>query len=189
MADDEAKDDAPAGKKGKGGKKDGKEGKAKNPNLVPAVVVAVGLLGGGYFMGKGKTAEPAAAAPAAAAEAHAAEETDCEAFDIKNEPKPGAVAKLDPVSINLAADATGRHYAKVGIALELAATVDAAHFEEANEKYKALDVVNKVIVGRDMSEFATPQAFEAIKHKITEEVRPLYECGVLEVLFTEFVMQ
>ena len=80
--------------------------------------------------------------------------------------------------------------AKIGVALQLAASVDAKKFNDDNERYRALDVVNRMIVGRNISEFSSPQSFAALKDKVTDQVRPLYDnCKVLGVIFTEFVSQ
>jgi flagellar FliL protein len=164
-----------------GSKKDAKKGKAKN-NMVPAVVVALGLVVAGKMMGGAKTA--ASAAPMIAP--HVAGETmDCAVEDIRTPPEEGAVFKLDAIPINLA----DGHYAKVGMALQLSAAVNAELFKEESEAYKASDVLISIVGGRDKAEFNSPQALEALKEKITAEVRPKFECEVLEVLFTEFVIQ
>ncbi len=167
--------------------------KVKRPggrsNLIPALVVAAGLVGGGALVGK-QVHGSASAQSAAPPVTQAGDPVDCKVWDAREQPEEGAIAKLEPISINLEDDRSGgKHYAKVGIALQLAASVDANKFEEENQAFRALDVVNSVIANRSVSEFATPQASKAIKAKITEQVRPLYGCEVLEVLFTDFVMQ
>jgi flagellar protein FliL len=161
-------------------KKDAKKSKGKN-NMIPAVVVALGLVVAGKMMG-GKTA--ASAAPVLAPHA-AGEVMDCAVEDIRTPPKEGAVHKLDAIPINLA----DGHYAKVGMALQLSAAVNAELFKEESEAYKASDVLISIVGGRDKAEFNSPQALQALKEKITAEVRPKFECQVLEVLFTEFVIQ
>jgi len=158
-------------------------------NLIPALVVAAGLVGGGALVGK-QVHGSASAQAAAPAVTQPGDPVDCKAWDAREAPKAGAVVKLDPISINLEDDRSGgQHYAKVGIALQLADSVDAKKFTDENQAYRALDVVNSVIANRSVEEFGTPQARQAIKTKITDQVRPLYDCGVLEVLFTDFVMQ
>jgi flagellar basal body-associated protein FliL len=159
-------------------------------NLIPALVVAAGLVGGGALVGKQVHGSAAATPAAATAVTKPGDPKDCQAWDARQQPKPGAVSKLDAVSINLADDRSGgKHYAKVGIALQLSSSVDAKKFDTDNQAYRALDVVNSVVANRSVDEFATPQARQAIKAKITDQVRPLYDCTVLEVLFTDFVMQ
>jgi flagellar basal body-associated protein FliL len=173
MADEEESE--PKGKKG-----DKKAGKAKS-NTVPAVVVALGLILMGKQMGGAKAAP--AAAPTVAAAANAPK--DCKVEDIKSPPKEGPVAKLDSVTINLANGA----YAKVGIALQLSAALTLEAFTAEGTSSKATDVLISVIGGRDRAEFASPQAMDALKEKITDLVRPKFDCVVLDVLFTEFVIQ
>ncbi|HET9443508.1 MAG TPA: hypothetical protein VFO65_09305, partial [Acidimicrobiales bacterium] len=82
------------------------EAKKARSNLIPAVVVAVGLLGGGFMMSRGG-GQAAGAAPADAA-AHGEVEGE-------HEPEPGEILVLDPITLNLA---DGR-FLKVGLALQL----------------------------------------------------------------------
>ena len=182
MADEEEEAEG----KGKGKGKGDKAAKPKS-NLVPAVVVTIGLVVGGKMMGGGKAAAPATAASVVAAGgAHGeGEPMDCATEDILHPPVEGGVYKLESMPINLA----DGHYAKVGVALQLAASVNLELFKEEGEEFKAKDVVISIITGRDKAEFASPQAMESLKEKITEELRPKYHCEVIEVLFTEFVIQ
>lgn len=185
MADD---DESESEGKGKGKKKD-KKGKGKS-NLVPAVVLGLCLVVAGRMLGSKPAPDPASAGvpggKVIVVEAPAKDgPMDCAAEDLKSPPTAGGVFKLDPISINLAND----HYAKVGIALELSSAVNLEEFKAESEAYKALDVVISTIGGRDMAEFGSPQSLETLKEKLTEEVRPKFDCKVLEVLFTEFVMQ
>ncbi|MCU1344990.1 MAG: flagellar basal body-associated protein FliL [Acidimicrobiia bacterium] len=185
MAEEEI---TPEGAEAPAPKKKGRLGGGRS-NLIPALVVAAGLVGGGALVGK-QVHSSASAQPAAPTVTRPGDPIDCKAWDARQQPKPGAVAKLDPVSINLEDDRSGgKHYAKVGIALQLADSVDAKKFNTDNQAYRALDVVNSVVANRSVEEFATPQARQAMKAKITDQVRPLYDCVVLEVLFTDFVMQ
>ena len=87
---------APADAKGKKGKKDKKE-KGGKSNLVPAIVLALGILGGGYFMGQG--GEGTAAAGPTTTEA----------------PVLGEIATVEPININL----KDGHFLRVGMALQL----------------------------------------------------------------------
>jgi flagellar basal body-associated protein FliL len=194
MADELNTDDAKetkASKKSKGKTKGGS--KLSGSNLVPAVIVAAGLVVGGKFVAGSKNATPAQAAPAAAAAAtdakgtptNAAGEPDCKAYDFKNEPKKGGVAALESMTINLA----DGHYAKVTIALQLPETVKLEEFEKMGKTAIAADQVNKVIAGREVTDFATPQSMGELKKKLDAEIRPAYECEVLEVLVTNFVTQ
>ena len=98
---------APADAKGKKGKKDKKE-KGGKSNLVPAIVLALGILGGGYFMGQGGGGT-AAAGP-----------TTTEA------PVLGEIATVDPININL----KDGHFLRVGMALQLIEGIEKAEFEK-----------------------------------------------------------
>ena len=168
-----------AAKKGKG---DG-EPKAKS-NLVPAIVVALGLIMAGKFMGGGSKGSATAAGTAASA---AGTETtiDCAAADIKKPPKKGAVYKMDSINVNLA----DGHFLKVGVALQLDATLKLDAFDKDGEGAKALDKVIAGLGGHSPDEFATPEAVDRFKSELLTQIRPLYECHVLDLLFTEFVMQ
>jgi flagellar basal body-associated protein FliL len=192
MADDAKK--AKKEKKEKGGKS----------NLLPAVVVAVGLIGGGYFMGGGgggggtATATTVAGGYPAADAGHAAEgtddhatsakggheELDCAKEDIKKPPTEGAVYSLDAITVNLQEG----HYLKVGIALVLDASKDKKKFEEEGAGKLALDPVIRLLGGRAIEEFESPRAIEAAKEELTEAIRPIFHCKVIEVNFTEFVV-
>jgi flagellar FliL protein len=186
MADEATPEEGKKGKKGKKADKEGKEGKGKS-NLVPAVVLAVGLVLGGKMMGGGGGAAAAPTEPVPAAE-HAAEDpehVDCAVFDIKNEPQEGGVYNLEPLSINLA----DGHYLKVGVALQLSVAEDLKHFTEEGLGAKAADIVIKVFGGRSMEELSSAAAVEEVKEQLAQEIRPLYHCEVLDVLLTNFVMQ
>jgi flagellar basal body-associated protein FliL len=193
MADELTTDDAvDSALKGKKAKKAGKA-KGGNANLVPAVIVAAGLLGGGFFFSQSKSSSKAAAPTPSAAEpavdtdaaSKTGESADCKAWDIKNEPKRGGVAQLAPMTINLEGD----HYAKVAIALQLPETVALEEFVTQGKTAIAADQVNKVVAGRQVTDFATPQSRDELKKKLDALIRPQYDCEVLEVLVTDFVTQ
>jgi flagellar protein FliL len=185
MAEDEA---AEGGKKGKKGKKDKGEGGGQKSNLVPAVILAVGFVVGGRMMGS-SGGQAAAAAPEAAAAKEAAagheEELDCAKEDIKKPPTEGGVYKLDAITVNL----KDGHYLKVGIALVLDKALDKKKLEEEGSAAMALDPTIAVLGGRQKEEFESNRAIQAAKEEITAEVRPLFHCKVIDVKFTEFVVQ
>lgn len=95
------------------------------------------------------------------------------------EPKPGEVAQLDPIQINLA----GGHYLRLGLALQLTET---AH--EVNGS-KALDAAITVFSGRPVGEVNKPEKREELRHELDEMLHDRYHGDVMEVLFTEFVTQ
>jgi flagellar FliL protein len=95
-------------------------------------------------------------------------------------PLPGAVVRMDPISINLA----GGHYLKVGIALQ--ATIDA---HEEPEGSHAQDLAVSKLSGRTVEELADPAAREAIKAELVHEVTESYAHSVMDMWFYEFVTQ
>ncbi len=156
MSDETTDAAAPADEAAAGG---GKKGKG---NLVPAVVLAVGIAVGGYFMGGSSGAAPA------------------------EEPKPelGEVATMDALSVNLA----DGHFLKVGIALQLTKDVSLEHFGEG-ELAKAKDLLIEEVGGRPMEELATPDGREKLKEELVEKAEETFHGDVIDVYFTDFVMQ
>lgn len=148
---------------------------AKKGNLVPALVLAVGLLGGGYLMG-GQGASAPAGAVAGTTTTTVAE---------------GAVVALDPITLNLA---DGR-FLKVALAIQLAEAGAAgghgggAEEDPAAAMAKALDEAIDVLGGRTYAELAAPGGRAAAKEELSHRVQERYHGEVLDVYFTEFVMQ
>lgn len=163
MSDDNA--DATEGK-GKKGKKDkGEKGKS---NLVPALVLAAGIAAGGYFMGGSGDAKA----------------TEAEAAPVKEKPIPGLIATMDPLSVNLA----GGHFLKVGIALQLIEGIESGEFEKGPIS-KAKDLLIEQIGGMPMEELTSPEGRKKVKDELTKSAKEIYEDEVLDVYFTDFVMQ
>lgn len=94
-------------------------------------------------------------------------------------PEPGAVVKLDPISVNLA---DGR-FLKVGLALQ------GTKAAEELEGSKALDIAIAELSGREMSELAKPKEREKVKQELAHLIGIAYEHEVIDVYFTDFVMQ
>ncbi len=153
----------PGGAKGAGG--DGDEGKGakkgkKKLVMALAVVVLAGGGGGGWFVfGPGKSAE---AAP---------EEEEVEL---------GGVVVVDPISINLA----DGHYLKLGLGLQTIAAV--AHEPDGSI---ALDAAITLYSGRPMSELTDPAQRDALKEELRHTLEEEYHHDVVDVYFTEYVMQ
>lgn len=95
------------------------------------------------------------------------------------EPKPGEVARLDPIQVNLASG----HYLRVGIALQL---TEGAHEVDGS---KALDAAIGVFSGLPVGEVNKPAAREELRHELEKELEHRYHGEVMEVFFTEFVTQ
>lgn len=92
---------------------------------------------------------------------------------------PGAVVKLDPITINLA----GGHFLKLGIALQPEA--GATELDGS----KALDVAIELFSNRAITELSTTEGRDKLKAELVEKVSEAYEKQVYDVYFTEFVYQ
>jgi flagellar protein FliL len=95
-------------------------------------------------------------------------------------PKPGAVLKLDSINVNLA----DSHYLKVGLALQ---TTTAASPDLDGSR--ALDIAISQLSGRAMGDLAVPAKREKAKEALVKAVTKAYEGEIMDVYFTEFVMQ
>jgi flagellar protein FliL len=154
-----------------GGKK--KRSKAK---LIPAVVVGLGLLGGGYFMGPGKSTDVAAGGP-----------TTTTTTTI-----PGPVVSLEPITLNI----PGNHYLKVGLALQMAGPKEGEKApppaEDVDPKVAhapVLDAAIDVLGGRSYEELVTPPGREAAKQALVDRMKERYAGKLEGIYFTEFVLQ
>lgn len=152
--------------------------------LVPAIVIAVGLLGGGFLMGgRGGQAQPASSA-AGVGEPPAGAQHD--------EPEPGEVLVLDPITLNLA---DGR-FLKVGLGLQLPKGDEdgGGHGSQDDSATRgfaapALDEAISVLGDRTYSDLAVLGGRDRAKAELSKAVKERYDGEVLGVLFTEFVMQ
>jgi flagellar FliL protein len=95
-------------------------------------------------------------------------------------PAPGAVVKLDPITINLAAG----HFLKLGLSLQ--ASADAG--EEVSGA-KALDAAIDLFSGRTVDSLAKRDGREKAKLALIKEISQRYENKVYDIYFTDFVMQ
>jgi flagellar FliL protein len=155
-----------------------KEKKGKG-NLVPAIIVAVGLIGGGKMMGGGNTA-------AATGEAAPTTTTTLE---------PGPVVALEPMTMNI----EGGSILKVGLALQLhhdaaegggggghgAAPAD----DDPHKGYaRVLDIAIEVFGKRTYHDLVGAEGREAAKHELVEHLHEAYHDEIEDVYLTEFVM-
>jgi flagellar protein FliL len=156
-----------AGKKGKKGKKGGKDAaptsKKKKLMIIGAVLVVAAAAY--MFVLKPKPAP-------------------------SGEPEPGMVVKLDPLTLNLA---DGR-YLKLALALQFTAAASGGgggHGGGAEEPdgSKALDIAIAQLSNRKIAELNTAQAREAAKAKLLASIEEAYHHEVMDLYFTEFVMQ
>jgi flagellar FliL protein len=95
-------------------------------------------------------------------------------------PTPGAVVRLDPVNINLA----GGHYLKVGLALQ--AIEGPAHEPDGAH---ALDIMIAKLSHRTVAELSSNPAREKVKKELLHDIEEAYHGDVMDIYFTEFVMQ
>jgi flagellar FliL protein len=95
-------------------------------------------------------------------------------------PEPGVVVPLDAVTINLA----DGHYLKIKIALQ--ATADA---EAEPDGAKALDRTITYFSDRKIAELSSAAGRKKAKAELVHEVGEAYEGQVMDIYFTEFVMQ
>jgi len=144
-------------------KKAATEGEAPEKSkkkLIIGIVVVLLVAGLGYkFMGKSSGGAAAA----------------------KPKPEAGAVVKLDPININLA----GGHYLKLGLALQ--ATKAAG--EEAPEGSQVLDSAIALFTNRTMADLSTEASRDKAKAELAADAAKQYPDKVMDVYFTEFVMQ
>jgi flagellar FliL protein len=95
-------------------------------------------------------------------------------------PTPGAVVKLEPITINLAAG----HFLKLGLSLQ--ATADAG---EEVPGAKALDAAIDLFSGQTVDSLAKRDGREKAKATLLKEISERYENKVYDIYFTDFVMQ
>jgi flagellar FliL protein len=158
-------------------------GKSGRGNIVPAVVVAVGLLGAGYFVA-GRGDAPTAAAEEAPAEAG-------EAGEASEAEEEGPVVPVEPVTVNL----SDGHYLKVGIALQLAVDPEGGGGHGSGEAMtegetaKALDHAIDLFGRHSMDELSDPARRAEVKEQLAAAVREAYHGHVTDLYFTSFVMQ
>jgi flagellar FliL protein len=164
-----------AGEEGAESAEGDKGGKGKKGNLVPAVVIAIGLIVGGKMMGGGGGAAPAASAVATTTTLVA-----------------GPVVKIDPITLNMS---DGR-FLRVGLGFQLSAdAATAAHTakpdttDAAGTYAKALDLAIGVLGGQNYQELVSPAGREAAKKELLKELKVAYPHEIEDVYFTEFVLQ
>jgi flagellar FliL protein len=95
-------------------------------------------------------------------------------------PQPGAVLPLDSISLNLAEN----HFLKLGIALQ---TVKGA--SGTLDGSQALDLAISEFSGKTMAELSVPAKREADKQAYLASLQKAYDKQIMDVYFTEFVMQ
>jgi flagellar FliL protein len=147
-------------------KSDAEGGEKKSRLMLVVIVLAVLLVAAGayMFLGRGSSEAPAGAEPVAAVAV------------VK-----GAVIPLDPMFINL----KDERFLKLGLALQTTIMGDKAELDGSMAKDAAIEVFSDQDVAQLMSE--TGRA--TLKEELIELVTESYGAEVIDIYFTEFVMQ
>src|SRR5207249_2574976 len=145
----------------------------KRGNLVPAIIIAVGLVLGGKMMGGGKAAAPASAS----------------VTTTTSTTVPGPVIKLDPITLNM----TDGHFLRVGLGFQMSAEVAAPAKPDMSDasdtSAKALDITIKDLGGSSYQHLVAPAGRDAVKQQLLADLRKAYPREIEDVYFTEFILQ
>jgi flagellar FliL protein len=142
--------------------------KKKKTLLVPAIIVAVGLLGGGYFMSqKGSTKKASSTKDKSAAVAL---------------PK-GPILTIDPTTVNLA----DGHFLEVGLGLQVDSAADLTAV--TNDEALALNVAISVFGKDTMAQLSPGSGRSAAQTLLAKKLGQTFDKKVTGVYFTDFVMQ
>jgi flagellar FliL protein len=129
--------------------------KSKKKLLVLVLVVVLVVAGAGYFFVLRKHGPPPP-------------------------PKPGAVVRLDEMTLNL----SGGHYLRLGLALQATAKV-----KQAPDGSKAQDIAINEFSNRSVAELSSNTARNKVKAELQKKVIKAYDGDIMAIYFTEFVMQ
>ena len=171
MPKDTAAEETPA--KGKAKKKRG--------NLVPAVVVAVGLIGAAYMMKGGGTKKAAANTLSASATTSTTDPMKAPA----NAKSLAEIAKLEDITLNL----SDGHFLKLGLALQLAPKGVVTDYTTGGAAARALDLAIAVFGNDNYAQLVQPSLREQAKQDLAKKVVAAYNGQVLGIYITDFVMQ
>lgn len=141
----------------------------KRSNLVPAIVVAVGLIVGGFLM------KPSAAPADGGA---SAEEQPVEII-------PGEMATIEPVTLNLA----DGHYLRLGVSIELVEGVPAKEFLEGGDADRFKDLMIGEVGDMTMADVSTTTGRTELKATLRHGAQKLLGEEFSEVYLTEAVVQ
>jgi flagellar FliL protein len=95
-------------------------------------------------------------------------------------PVAGAVVPLEAVNINLA----GGHYLKVGLALQV--TASPSHEPDGSH---ALDIMISKLSHRSVAELSSNETRDKLKEELLKDIEKAYHHDIMDIYFTEFVMQ
>ena len=140
----------------------------KRSNLLPAIVIAVGLVVGAFLM------KPSAPAP----EGDAAAEEEPEIL-------PGEMATIEPITLNL----SDGHYLRLGVGIELVEGVPAGEFLEGGDADRFKDLMISEVGGMTIEQVSTTDGREALKSTLRHGAEELYGEEFSEIYLTEAVVQ
>lgn len=147
-------------------KSDPEDGEKRSRLRIVVVVLAILLVAAGVYMylGNGSSDAPADAQPVAVA-----------AID------KGEVIKLEPIFINL----KDERFLKVGLALQTTLTGDDVELDGS----MALDAAIEVFSNKDLEQLVSESGRAQLKEALLTLVTEKYGAQVIDIYFTEFVMQ
>ena len=147
-------------------KSDSEDGEKGSRLRIVVVVLAVLLVAAGVYMylGNGSAEAPEGEQPVAVA-----------AVD------KGEVIKLEPIFINL----KNERFLKVGLALQTTLTGDDAELDGSI----ALDAAIEVFSNKDLEQLVSESGRAQLKEALLTLVTEKYGAQVIDIYFTEFVMQ
>ena len=147
-------------------KSDSEDGEKGSRLRIVVVVMAILLVAAGVYMylGNGSSDAPAGAQPVVVA-----------AID------KGEVIKLEPIFINLKDD----RFLKVGLALQTTLTGDDVELDGS----MALDAAIEVFSNKDLEQLVSESGRAQLKEALLTLVTEKYGAQVIDIYFTEFVMQ
>ncbi|MDQ2678150.1 MAG: flagellar basal body-associated FliL family protein [Actinomycetota bacterium] len=139
----------------------------KRSNLIPALILAVGLLGAGFMvstaMKGGDTTDEAAAA----------------------EIVPGEIVQLEPMTLNL----TDGRYLRLGLAVELVDGVPGSEWVEHGGSSRYMDLIIDRVGERSGEEIVGPGGREELKELLRDGGAELFAEEFSEIYVTEFIVQ
>ena len=168
------------------GASSGGKAKKKKGNLLPAVIVAIGLFGAAFMMkgGKAKAATTTSGKGAAATAGPGA--TTGSTTTMPTSAKTLAqIAKLDDITLNLA----DGHYLKLGLGLQLSPKAVVTDYTTGGSASVALDLTISVLGADTYNQLMQPAFRAEAKAELDKEVVAAYGGLVEQVYFTDFVMQ
>ena len=147
-------------------KSDSEDGEKGSRLRIVVVVLAIMLIAAGVYMflGNGSSNAPASVQPVAVA-----------AID------KGEVIKLEPIFINL----KNERFLKIGLALQTTLTGDDVELEGS----MALDAAIEVFSNKDLEQLVSESGRAQLKEALLTLVTEKYGAQVIDIYFTEFVMQ